>query len=357
MYNLEEILNALLHEEPYRRLGNEYRYTCPKCQSAHKKFYVNMNTGSGYCFNCEFGVRNLVGLVQYILKCDEKDAKSWLDDNEYEDYGYDLAELDENADLYTQVSTLLIPKDETTKRKKMPTLPTNVKYLIDNFNNKEAIPYFTYLNNRGVTLEQIKKYNIGYVVNGAFKGSSDRVNNISNSIIFTTYNDLGLPIYWSSRNIYATTHSATIKSINAPAGDGEYSRQEIVFNLNNLRKSQDLFIAEGIFNVLTIKPNSKYCGVATLGKEISETQINLIVSKSNLFNNLILALDGDVKQNFIDKVVHMIEKAGLSKSRIKICYNNNVDKDFNDLGEEKALELLDNSSSLSFSKSLEKLFG
>nr|WP_252192272.1 CHC2 zinc finger domain-containing protein [Secundilactobacillus kimchicus] len=333
--------------EPYQDLGNELRYECPLCHSENNKFYIQAAQGVWSCFNCGHQ-GNLTKLISEVRHVSFTEAKAILEElDEYVDEDF-LEEITTD----TLLDHLLELGNEKEKAEKvqlhMPRMPTNAKRLVENMNNPEALPFFQYLNKRGVQYQDIVNADIHYVKQGIFKANDGRELNLSNSILFITYLN-GKPAYWSSRSI---DPNPWIKSINAPAQEGEYSRREVVYGINQV-DGRSLVLCEGIFNAFTVT-NNHYLGLATLGKQVTDEQIALILSVRDKFDKLYLFLDTDAhKEEF--KLITRFVDAGLAENDIAIVLNPFANQDANDLGRKLAIKLVEEDSAQPSLKTMLKL--
>ena len=162
----ESIATELIGE-PETHGEKNIRFECPYCHSYHKKFYLDTTRGIWNCYNCgEKG--NIIKLIMNMLDCQYSNAIEYLKDwgAEYEDNQTIQNSIDENKSLYTSILQAKAKSIKNNNKLEPVPLPTNFKYLIDNFNNPESYPYLSYLKSRGVTLQQIIDYKIGYVVDG-----------------------------------------------------------------------------------------------------------------------------------------------------------------------------------------------
>lgn len=324
--------------------GDNTRFCCPFCGEMNYKFYVRNDTGVYQCFHC--GRKgNPVSFLENYFHYNYKEAKEQVEDWSStlldKETIYKYEGLTESESLY--LALIKASKGEAhekitsplEKTKRVP-LPTNFKLLVDNMYNPEAFPYFIYLNNRGITLEQIKFYNIGYVTNGMVRKSSLSESGeieyftIRNSIIFTTYDDEGKYLYWNSRAIDGNK----TKSINAPSMKDERSKNDVIFNLNNAKHTDRIILCEGVFNAITVGQS----GVATFGKQITDDQLEAlkVASLENPSLKFYVFLDNDAKK----QAAMVAKKLSAFSDKVYLVFNPFGDKDANDLGEEVSTTLI-----------------
>lgn len=326
-----------------REAGEETRFNCPFCSDMKHKFYINNKNGLWICFKCS-AAGNLVSFVMKYFMVDYMEAVDILLTYDYDvkaerqgqqyslnNYGADLTEEEKLLMFITRQGQPL--EEEHKIEYKCPAPPTNCKSLLANFNNPEAYPFFMYLHKRGVTLEQIKTHNISYVTYGQVELTSGKKMNLVNHVVFFTFDENRKPIYWNTRSIEPEPF---IKSFNAPSKPGEYSKNNTVFNLNNVLNADKIVVHEGVFNSF-MTPG---CGVATFGKKITEEQVKLILQAAKKGNKPIyLFLDTDAWKEMID-TANMIHRLDPYKT-VYYVYSG-LEEDANDLGIERVQQLIDN---------------
>lgn len=315
---------------------DQIRYNCLFCGEEKHKFYVQDK--EPYLWHCKHCDRsgNPVKLVMMLNSVGYGEAKDIL-----ETYDYYVGNLEQNSlneklpdtELTESEKLFLLihgtHKDAVVDTKYKPNkLPTGFKYLWDNKRNPESFPYFNYLIKRGISLEMIKHYNIGYVVSGSYvHPESGKTLSLRTSVVFVTFDEQGNEIYWNTRNI---DRNAMIKSINAPADEKTYSKKNTIFNLDKASKTDKIVIYEGVINALM----SGDSGIATFGKQITGEQVKLLENHNNL--PFYIFLDTDAKAQAI------------SLARELVKYNKNTylvvnpygNKDANDLGPAIVAELV-----------------
>lgn len=329
------VMGELTNEDPYSETSTEFRYECPFCHNIKIKFYISKEKGLYICYNC--GKQgNFLNLIIDLTGLTFREALSYLQDD------WDIGKIssyspDLETSFYDQLLETLAPVDiQLNNKVKLvaPSLPTNTRLLADNLSNAEAYPFFKYLASRGITLNQIKQQRICYVIVGTFR-SLDKENSITNSIIFPSFNDQGQMIYWSSRSI---EYAPYIKSINAPALPQEYSRKEVVYNLNQVQQRCRVVVCEGVFNALTANFPPLVIGVATFGKNVTDAQISLLKNKSSLIQKYYLFLDSDARREQLNLAARL-NKLGVPQNKIYLVNNHSI-QDANDLGRSRVLQLL-----------------
>lgn len=346
MNDVEGLYEYVLEESALVN-GSELRFNCPFCGEQKQKFYVSAHAKNGYpagvfqCKHCEES-GNVITFIMKFYEIPYRGAKEFLDDygidNEYDS---DLTVQEEKGESLIQKLLTLKNSEENTKADielSFPTLPTNVKSIRNNLTNQEARPFINYLLHRHISVESMIYYNIQYVVKGSLMLPTGKILVISNSVLFITYNEQGAPIYWNTRCI---DPNPFIKSINAPAKpDSEYSRRDVVFNAQRLydKNLKGVIINEGVFNALTVD-TQYYAGVATFGKQVTENQVDLLIS--GYAKDFYIFLDNDAPEQIYNLTTTLI-KRGIPNEHIHVVMNPYVGKDANDLGTELSYQLIYN---------------
>ncbi|QZA69102.1 DNA primase [Bacillus phage 010DV004] len=341
----------LIHEElgNSKDSGKDTRFNCPFCGEDDHKFYVRKDAPHIWrCFKCpEKG--NAVSFVMKFYQVSYPDAVDIL-----ETYDYDV-ELYQNNDfaavsgarpdlspeeqLLLYISHMSNPIEEESNIKlRCPKVPPTCKSLIANWNNPEAFPFFAYLHSRGVTPEHIQQHSISYIVDDllelpSYDGREKRAMRIKNHVVFFTKDNEGNPIYWNTRSI---DPNPFVKSINAPSTPEEYSKNNTVFNLNNAKYADKIVIHEGVFDSF-MTPG---CGVATFGKQITQAQLELLLSETKERKlPIYLYLDTDAWKEMIDTKNRI---KALEPDRLVFYVYSGSDDDANKLGVAKVSDLISN---------------
>jgi len=332
----------LLYQElgDSKHAANETRFRCPFCGDSKYRFYVHNEKGLWICFRCEAKGNPLTFVMNYY-QTTAQEAADILLTYDYDvrleanrqtaipDYGADLTE-EEKLLMFISREGKPIEQENHVKYK-CPKPPTNCKTLMANFNNPEAFPFFAYLHKRGVTLDLIQEHNISYVTHGEVELVDGRKMNLINHLVFWTFDENHNPLYWNTRSIDTNPY---IKSFNAPSKDGEYSKNNVIFNLNNAKHADKIVVHEGVFNSF-MTPG---CGVATFGKMITDDQVDLLLKETyDRQLPIYLFLDTDAWKQMI-KSARKIKVKEPNRS-VYFVYSG-LEQDANDLGIEVCKKLL-----------------
>ena len=335
--------------EPKEDAINETRYCCPFCGETDYKFYVlnslNSDNGLYHCKKCgEKG--NPITFVKDYFNVNGKVARDTLESN-----GVSLdinPNIKFNNELTERESMLLMLQDNYTQveheKEKLvaPEIPIGIEYIKDNLNNPRAKPFIDYLLNRNVTINQMIEHCMGYVIKGKFKRSDGSYLPLTDSVVFFTFNAYGEYVYWNTRNINPNN---TLKTINAPASKKEYSRKDVVFNINRAKNQPFIVINEGVFDALTFGD----FGVATFGKQVTNRQIELIlktIKDRDIPPKIYLFLD----KGTIKETVSSASKLYAKHKKTYIVPHG--DEDANDMGTYQSLMVLKENAMLATPENL-----
>lgn len=293
-------MNSVLGTGKPTARGN-YAYTCPKCNHHKPKLEICLDENSvDYqkfgCWVCKTKGKKLINLFKAI------DAPS-----------------DKILELKSIVKTAN-PTEQKEHDIKVQ-LPEEYQSVLNNssFAAKRAL---TYLKSRGLTEDDIIKYNIGYCETGKY----------ADMVIIPSYDDSGLLNYFVGRSYIPESN----RKLN-PDVSRNIIPFEILINWNS-----PIILCEGMFDAISIKRNA----IPLLGKNIQSKLMSKIVSST--VKKVYIALDKDAIKQALDfceqlinegKTVHLIELE---------------DKDPNEMGFKSFIKLLYNSSPLTYSGLLEK---
>ena len=180
--------------------GDDIATQCPFCGETRKKFGMSPQ-GYWNCFICETAGRSLVSFVAQYNQVTFNEAKQMLADTSYSMDSQAVKDYEANGNLFESIVNLLGDPTKQETHLRMPKLPTNTYHLVDNMDNPEAFPFFVYLYNRKITLDQIYKHDIRYCIYGEIETSLGRTIKVINSLVFVTHNGKGKPVYWNTRSI------------------------------------------------------------------------------------------------------------------------------------------------------------
>lgn len=333
----------------YKNSSTHERYCCPFCMETKYKFYVEVDDPYRWiCFKC--GLKgNPITYVREFYGMNYQEAKDVLVTYDYDIDNLDVSRfnsqyaddsLTESEQILLAINglkktTIDINLEDVVDDYQFPTLPTGVKFfanIIGSGNELEALPFIEYLQSRGVTSEEVITHGMGYVTYGEVTMPNGTSLTLQDHVIFLTYDNLGNPMYWNTRAIHKESY---IKSFNAPSREHEYGKHNSVFNLNRAKTTGKVIINEGVFDALTCG-NS---GVATFGKQITDSQVRLLLSAMRHDKDIAyyIFLDRDA----YDKGLTLAEKLYKHTNNVYLVLNT-TESDANDLGRDYVSTLIDN---------------
>jgi DNA primase len=231
-------------------------------------------------------------------------------------------------DKIAELNILVVPnkKDKTTEQG-APELPKEFIPLFTSVEDKiaqiEAKHALKFLKNRGITTDDITKYNIGFCKEGAY----------AERVIIPSYDNLGKLNYFIARSYKDSDR----KYKNPPIAAKEAIGFELYINWD-----APIILVEGMFDALTIKRNV----IPLFGKVLHDKLMKKLVESS--VNRIYIALDNDARKDALKqaerlmsygKEVYLVEMEG---------------KDANEIGFEQFLNTIEQTNPLNLQSLLEK---
>ena len=284
--------------------ANEYMWWSPFVTHHKPKLQVNIQTGKWHCWVSNQGGHNLYQLFKKVGA------------------GYDDFTL-----LNQLLGDVSFYKKDKDKKSEVIQLPQEYKLLSADSDTSIIKEHaLRFLRKRGITSEDIKRYNLGYCSEGVYQ----------NRIIIPSYDSIGKLNYFVGRDFYAST----LKYKNPPI-----PKDVIGFDLY-VNWSLPIILVEGVFDAMSIKNNS----IPLFGKTILPKLYGKIIE--NKVKDIFIILDSDA----FDDAIQITEKfvnAGISVNFVKLD-----GKDPNDLGYKKIITKNHNSLPMDFKQIMEmKLYG
>lgn len=275
-------------------------FTCPSCNHKKKKLTVNLVTQQFQCWVCNFKGHRVFKLLK-----EAKAAPKAYDDLKSIDLEYRFKNKNQ-------------PKPEQSLLK----LPEGVEPILSSSAvlSKHALHYLT---GRGVTQQDIVKYNIQYCETGDLK----------NMVVIPSYDTNGSINYYVGRSF---DKNAYIKHKLAPA-----TKDIIGFDLY-INWDLPIILCEGAFDAMAIKRNA----IPLFGKRISSTLMKKILTSN--CNKVYLALDEDALKDALD---HAKKLMGYGK---RVYFIEMEGKDPSELGFEQFTQLLHSAEELTMSTLMRK---
>jgi DNA primase len=291
---------GLLEDQLGKGIGyknDDYMFNCPFCKHKKPKLVINIVSGKYNCWTCH------------------PPTKGKNPVNIFKKLNIDRSYIIELAKYFKDSSNIKIENENNQVF--LPKEYISLKYKNDTIEFKQAI---TYLLKRGLSIEDIVKYNIGYCDSGKYK---DR-------IIIPSYNEKFSLNYFIARSIYEDA----FQKYDAP----KCNRTEVIGFENTINWDVPIILCEGVFDAIAIKRNA----IPLFGKTIPRSVMLKIAT--NKVKTIYLALDKDAIRESLDNAEQLMK---LGKD---VYLVNLEEKDPSSLGFNKMLELLQSSSQLTFEK-------
>ena len=286
---LINLVNSVLGSGKRTARGNQ-AHSCPYCNHHKQKLEINYSQNKkGYnpwhCWVCDKKGTRISTLFKKVKASPEKFNE--------------LFKLIGNEKEYKS--------DQSNN--KILKLPKEFKQFSDiTTSNIEGRRALSYLKNRGISNEDIAKYNLGYCTSGRYQ----------NMIIIPSYDEKGHLNYFTGRSFEDEPY---IKYRNP-----ETSRDIIPFELF-INWDLPLVLCEGPFDAIAIKRNA----IPLLGKNLQRNLLMKIVKST--VEKIYIALDSDARkqalkfaEKFMDegKEVYLVELEGKDPSEMGFNYFTNL---------------------------------
>tara|TARA_B100000959_G_scaffold3158_1_gene3502 strand:- start:285 stop:1187 length:903 start_codon:yes stop_codon:yes gene_type:complete len=274
---------------------DEYMYWSPFISHHKPKLQINVKTQKWHCWVSGTGGRTLFQLLKKV--------------NASNQHFDELRELVGDLPHYK--------KETDTRLKKVVQLPYEFITFGNSTDSIVKRHALSYLYKRGITDDDILKYNIGYCDDGLY----------SNRIIIPSYDSDGQLNFFVGRDFY----NSKMKYRNSPT-----SKDIIGFDLF-INWDEPIILCEGVFDAMAFKRNA----IPLFGKNIMSTlQKKIIESRVKV---IYLALDNDAIEDAI-KISDNFINNGIDVRMIKF-----KEKDPSEIGFQNLLYLINKTTKTKFS--------
>ena len=298
---LKKLLESILGRSKSARGGDEAVFTCPSCNHHKKKLTFNLLSQKFQCWVCGYKGHRAFQLLKKI------NAPGTLFGTLKEiDKQYNFKKQNQNQK--TTTNTLQLPKEV------IPIISSSAIL------SRHALHY---LNQRGVTQQDIVKYDLHYCEQG----------DLRNKVVIPSYDKDGFLNYYVGRSF---DKNAYIKHKLAS------STKDIIGFEMYINWDLPIILCEGAFDAMAIKRNA----IPLFGKKISSALMKKIITSN--CKKIYLALDNDALK---DTLNHAEKLMGYGK-RIYIIEMN--DKDPSELGFKEFTKLLHKATELTTSTLMKK---
>lgn len=241
--NLISLLSQILGDYKEHGKGEHY-FTCPFCHNAKKKFAVNVLKNAFHCWHCGAKGRSLITLFKRldVSPTQLKELRSLLSEDQIKNYVEE--ETDTTLHLPPGYKPLWVPNQ-------------NIHYL-------NALKY---LKNRGITGNDIIRYQMGYTMVGPYAGR----------IIVPSFDQNDKLNYFIARSFY----ESGLKYKNPPV-----SKNVIMFE-NQINWKLPIVLVEGAFDAIAVRRNA----IPLLGKFVPRKLLKAMIQ--HRVKDVYIALDDD----------------------------------------------------------------
>lgn len=230
--------------------GEQYRINCPCCSDTTYRCYVNH----------KFGELDLIGRVITLVKCYNEDCFA----NRHNVFTMlnQLAALPngQSAATLAQAAEDWFVPEEVAAIPEWPGTMVSLSSLLISQPDHEAVQYML---GRGYTAEQFARYQLAYC------SYSDKFPGATNRVIVPMFKE-GQLWGWQARQTFDTKGKGAFPKYITMKG---MKKGDWLYNFDIAKDQDRLVVVEAPFSVHFLG----YCSAATLGKDISNTQINQIV--------------------------------------------------------------------------------
>ena len=287
------LLNRVLSNSGRKlKKQSEWMYWSPFISHHKPKLQINVDTGKWHCWVSNQGGRNLFQLLKKVGATREQFNE--------------LSELTEDPPRY-------LVKE---KKEDVLNLPESFKPLWNGGDSIVKRHALNYLYSRGITEEDLLKYNIGYCDEGKY----------SNRIIIPSYDSEGKLNFYVGRDFY----NSTLKYLNSFS-----SKNVIGFDLF-INWSEPIILCDGVFDDIAFKRNA----IPLFGKTVSNKLEKKIIEYQ--VKTIYLALDNDAIKDSI-KITQKFINEGITGKTIML-----KEKDPSEIGFKKLLQKIKNTESTNF---------
>ena len=283
---LKQLLESVLGRSKSARGGDEAVFTCPSCNHHKKKLTLNLSTQKHQCWVCGYKGHRAFKLLK-VVDAPPAAYEALKEIDKQYNFKY-------NKPQHTTSGSLQLPKGVVPLISSSAILSRHANH---------------YLTQRGITQQDIVKYDIHY----------SEIGELKNMVVIPSYDSKGFLNYYVGRSF---DKNAYIKHKLASA------TKDIVGFEMLINWDLPVILCEGAFDAMTIKRNA----IPLFGKKISSNLMQKIIQSKA--KSIYLALDDDA---LLDAFEHAKKFISLGK---KVYLIEMDGKDPNEMGFEKFTELL-----------------
>jgi hypothetical protein len=299
--NTVRILNSLLKQNAKIRKNTDAVYFCPVCKHHKRKLEINLITGKYHCWVCDFSGLNFRTLFKKLnLPTDQLI-------NFYQPSTV-KKKLDSLSNLFDIEKNLLSDNK---------TLPPEYIPLYEKNNSIEYKNVLKYIKKRGLTDEDLLRYEIGYCEKGDFKYR----------VIIPSFDSDNKLNFYTGRSYY---QSSELKYKNCP-----FSKDIIGFE-SMIDFNQDITLVEGPFDAISVRYNC----IPLFGKTLSELLKTKLLT--NDIKSVNILLDNDAAKSAL-KIADFLIKNNITTKIVNLGA-----KDPSEVGCYKTQSVIQNTPNMTF---------
>lgn len=273
----------------YRQMGDELHSVCPYHVDRKPSWSINLSTGQHHCFSCGWGGGPST-LVNHVLKGDalgwtSRDAFEWMRSQNLMRGRGDLALNVELALELHRARRFVLPAG--VQQATLATWPT---------------PAIRYVETRRIFGHQIRRWNIGYAVDGRLSGR----------IVFPVYGETGQLASYSARTFTGAQPRYLTPS------SSEFPDEGVLFGEQFWPPREDrkrVVVVEGAIKALSVERAVGGCVAGVLGA--TQAKNPRIASKLSTFDEVIILLDDDAAGDDAASVLHSALARHVKTRRVK----------------------------------------
>lgn len=294
---LFSLLDKVLKQTAFIRKGEEAVYHCPFCLHRKKKLEVNVRTQEWHCWICNNAGKSIRSLF-YKLKVKEQYFE----------------------ELYKIVGKYWVRTEHKEEIPQNLFLPDEFIPLWKPSKLSEYGISMSYLQKRGVTMDDILRYNIGYCERGDYRGR----------VLIPSYDRQGDVNFFAARSFYGGN---TYKYMLPP-----WPKDIIGFDLF-INWSEPITLVEGTFDAIAVRNNAIPLFGTTMSNKLKE---KIVLSGIDRVNIVLDSDEAGIKGAI--RIYEFLQGFDINAHLIKL-----EDKDPSVLGFETITKIIESSKPYTFS--------
>ncbi len=315
--NIEDVISQYVS---LKRAGSNLVGCCPFHSERTPSFTVFRNAENFYCFGCGAGG----DVITFVMKMENVDYMTAI---EHLAARAGLTVPDDGR------STLKVNKDRYFEMNKLAA-----RFFYDSLINPKNAHALSYITNRGLSIQTIKRFGIGYadtswdsltgylmskgfekeeLRQGFLAGVSQKTGNLfdyfRNRIMFPIFDLSGNVIAFGGR-IIGDGEPKYLNSSDTPV----FKKSRNLYALNHAKNNTDssLILCEGYMDVVALQQAGFVNAVATLGTALTSEQTRII---SRYAQTVYLCYDSDdAGQRATKRAIDMLGEVGLKVKVVKV---------------------------------------